>query len=68
MNNKITIFEGQLNQYMTTTEQQRQIINNTEEKLNQYITLNEQQRQIISNMKGKLSKYIKSINQPLNFY
>jgi len=53
---------------MTTTEQQRQIINNTEEKLNQYITLNEQQRQIISNMKGKLSKYIKSINQPLNFY
>jgi len=34
LNNKIIVLEGHLNQYITTTEQQRQIINKTEEKLN----------------------------------
>ena len=63
LNNKVTVLEGQLNQYMTTTEQQRQIISNTEEKLNQYIALTEQQRQVISNTEVKLSQYIELINQ-----
>jgi len=43
---------------MIITEQQRQIINITEEKLNQYIVITEQKHQVISIIEGKLNKYI----------